>query len=394
MLLHAFGGRRIRFCKVNDLAEEFLMELPDTRPGGPVAVRVLVVTPIDGGCHQIAIQIGASNEWPPLCIRDLVECCPHLSACEDVDTIANGSSVDFKFGWIIIRRLGDRDALAAHVELVSEAVAHRQRVRAAQGTDLPVLNEWKQPTLGIAGFDVGVDVVDPQIGTHPGKRFVVVLPGLAAPGVACAAHPKDVALIRTIDEYLCRDLDGIAFLRLGDGAAGLIERGVVEGDGPDGLALFVLLERLVHGDRPLARRRVDGGVPDLDVAQAVLVDHGDAPVLNRLLESLAILFVAAAPDGMPAMLLFLHLHPLHQELVGRAAHGVAFAPVQIVDASAGHAAEPTAGLDEDDLGPLFLRSQRRHDAACRAAVHTDVDLVMRDLCCQAVLAGQQGDEDE
>ena len=131
-----------------------------------------------------------------------------------------------------------------------------------------------------------------------------------------------------------------------------------------------------HGDRLLACRRVDGGVPDLDFAKAVVVDHSDASVLNHLLEALAILFVADTQDGMPTMmLLFLLLQSLHQDLVGRAAHRIAFAPVQMVDPSAGHAAEPATGLDEDDLGPLFLRSQGCHDAAGRAAIDTNVGLV-------------------
>ena len=83
---------------------------------------------------------------------------------------------------------------------------------------------------------------------------------------------------------------------------------------------------------------------------------------------------------MPTMvLLFLYLQALHQDLVGRAAHGVAFAPVQVVDPAAGHAAEPATGLDEDDLGTFPLRGQGRHDTACRAAVDADVDLVMRSL---------------
>ncbi len=121
----------------------------------------------------------------------------------------------------------------------------------------------------------------------------------------------------------------------------------------------------------------------------MVVDHRDASVLNDLLETLAILFVADAIYGMPTMmLLFLLLHPLHQDLVGRAAHGVAFAPVQVVDPATGHASQPATGFDEDDLGPLFLRSQGCHDAACRAAIHTDVHLMMRDLCRQAVLAEQ------
>ena len=113
------------------------MELPDPRPRRPVAVGVLIVATVDGGPHQVAIRLGAPDERPSLCFRDLAECCSHLSTRKDIDTIAYGSAVDFKFGWIVIRRLGNRDALAAPVELVSEAVPHRQRVRAAQGADQP-----------------------------------------------------------------------------------------------------------------------------------------------------------------------------------------------------------------------------------------------------------------
>jgi hypothetical protein len=75
------------------------------------------------------------------------------------------------------------------------------------------------------------------------------------------------------------------------------------------------------------------------------------------------------------MLLFPLLHPLHQDLVSRAAHGVAFAPVQMVDPATGHAAKPATGLDENDLGPLAFRCQSRHDAAGGAAIDTNVGLV-------------------
>ena len=54
-----------------------------------------------------------------------------------------------------------------------------------------------------------------------------------------------------------------------------------------------------HGNRLLACRRVDGGVPDLDFAEAVVIDHGDAAVLNCFLEALAILFVADAWMACP-----------------------------------------------------------------------------------------------
>ena len=53
--------------------------------------------------------------------------------------------------------------------------------------------------------------------------------------------------------------------------------------------------------------------------------------------------------------------------------------------AAGHAAEPATGFDEDDLGPLFLRGQGRHDAARRTAVHTNVCVVTSDLCVRTVL---------
>ena len=121
----------------------------------------------------------------------------------------------------------------------------------------------------------------------------------------------------------------------------------------------------------------------------MLVDHGDAPVFDHLLEPLAILFVADTLDGMSTMmLLFPHLQSLHQDLVGRAAHGATFAPVQVVDPPAGHAAQPATGLDEDDFGPLFLSGQGCHDTTRRAAIHTDVYLVERRFCRQTVLPDQ------
>ena len=60
----------------------------------------------------------------------------------------------------------------------------------------------------------------------------------------------------------------------------------------------------------------------------------------------------------------------------------------MVDPSTGHTAEPATGLDKDDIGPFFLSGQGRHDATRCAAIHTDVYLVMRDLCSQTVLPDQ------
>ena len=53
----------------------------------------------------------------------------------------------------------------------------------------------------------------------------------------------------------------------------------------------------------------------------------------------------------------------HQDLISRATHRLSFPPVQMVDPSAGHAAEPATGSDENDLGPFSLRRQSCHHAA-------------------------------
>ena len=49
---------------------------------------------------------------------------------------------------------------------------------------------------------------------------------------------------------------------------------------------------------PLACRRVDGAVSEVDFAEAVVVDHGDSPALNRILEALPISFVADTHNGI------------------------------------------------------------------------------------------------
>ena len=180
----------------------------------------------------------------------------------------------------------------------------------------------------------------------------------------------------------------MALLRFGNGAASFIDRGVIEGDGPDRIALLALRELLTQANRPLACRRIDGAVPDVDFAKAVVVDHSDASALNRFFEALPIPYVADTHNGIPPVPSGLFFQSLHQDLVGRATHRISFTPVQMVDPSTGHTTKPATGLDEDDLGPLFLRSQRCHHAASCAAIHADICLVTRILSSLTVLPDQ------
>ena len=121
----------------------------------------------------------------------------------------------------------------------------------------------------------------------------------------------------------------------------------------------------------------------------MIVDHGDATILHRILEALAILFVADAMFGMPSMSSFLVFQSLHQDPVGRTAHRFTFTPVQMVDPSACHSAKPAGGLDQDHLGTFFFRCQRRHDATGRATIHADIRFVPFDFGNQAAWPNKQ-----
>ena len=118
----------------------------------------------------------------------------------------------------------------------------------------------------------------------------------------------------------------------------------------------------------------------------MVVDHCDSAILNSFLESLAILSVADTSYSIPAMSSWLLLNTFHQNLVGRAAHGVAFAPVQIVDASAGHAAEPTAGLDPQERRRFHnLLADIGSDTVVILSTHIVDDV--SDLCSNMAIMG-------
>ncbi|MDB4394311.1 hypothetical protein N9Z67_03040, partial [Rhodopirellula sp.] len=65
--------------------QKLLMELPDFGTRGPVAVRVVIVAPVNRGRHQVAIQLGTTDKRPSLLRGYLAKCFSHLSIGENVD---------------------------------------------------------------------------------------------------------------------------------------------------------------------------------------------------------------------------------------------------------------------------------------------------------------------
>ena len=64
----------------------------------------------------------------------------------------------------------------------------------------------------------------------------------------------------------------------------------------------------------------------------------------------------------------------------------------MVDTSTSHTTKPATWFDKNDISPFFVSGQRCHYATGCAAIHTNIDFVMRNLRSQAVLADQKNIE--
>ena len=322
--------------EVREAPHVILLTLPDTSPRRIVAVGILGVAAEDSGHPEGPRQVADANlKDTPLRLLELSQL-PHPPAGEHVNVLLEPAAIEFERPRVVIVGWIERQAAGLLAELPAEAVAHRERIGLSFRLDLDLLQQWHEAALRVARREIGIDVVDGQRRLHACQRFVELATGLPAKDRGHASPRHQIALVGAVDEHLRGHPPRRRRPRLRRRAAQPVGRGMIERDAlDDGAVAF-------HRRHPM------------------LEDHRNAVLGEQVAKKVAVLGVVEAPL---------------ENATGRATDRLAASPVDMAQATAGHAAKPPRWLDHDDPRSLPRRGHRRHDAAGCGTVDTHVHRV-------------------